>query len=160
MNKLLLFLLLIGFYMTMQALQTDEELAMHTVFNAKHALNYSTHAAAQQVDADKLAQGVVAIDPARAKETADRYLQTNLRLDSANIPLPGTFLRSPVNVLVFDVINEDKTFPYVYSNPTYDYSVRFDRPGVVMIIQLEFPRSFQVLGPVTWQIKSSSELVF
>ncbi|MGN7384522.1 hypothetical protein ACTHRH_21705 [Paenibacillus sp. SAFN-117] len=146
--------------MTMQALQTDEELAMHTLFNAKHALNYATHAAAQQVNNAKLAQGIISIDPVRARETADRYLQANLRLDSANRPLPGTFLRQPVELLAFEVINEDKTFPYLYSNPLYDYSVLFHRPGVVMIIRLEFPRTFQVLGPITWEIKSSSELTF
>ena len=39
--------------MSLYGLQTDEELAMHTLFHGKHALNNAVHAAAQQSDQAK-----------------------------------------------------------------------------------------------------------
>ncbi|WJH37130.1 hypothetical protein N6H14_16520 [Paenibacillus sp. CC-CFT747] len=83
-----------------------------------------------------------------------------MRLDESNTPLPDTFLRAKVDLLAFEVINEDHVFPYRYSNPAYSYSVELKRPAVVMIIRLEYPRTYPVLGPIVWEIKGSSELVF
>lgn len=159
MDKLLYFLLLALFAMLLQAFQTDAELAMHTVFEAKHGLNRSTHAAAQQLNQAKLSEGVISIDTAAARATAFAYLQANLRLDTANAPLPGTFLQAAVELPVFEVINDDRTFPYEYYNSQYNYSVTLHKPGVVMIARLVFPRTYQVLGPVEWEIKSASEVV-
>lgn len=160
MHKLLLLILVAAFLMEMNALQTDEELAMQALFQAKHALNAATHAAAQQIDETKLAWGTVTIDPENAEKTALHYLQSNLRLDNTNRPLPGTFWKGPVTVLSFTVIDESYVFPYVYTNPAYGYSAVFRRPGVAMIVRLEYPRIFQILKPVVWVVKSSSELVY
>lgn len=148
------------YYMMVTALQFDEEVAMHTLFRAKHSLNYAAHAASQQLDRIKLARGIYSIDEHRAREAAERYLQENMRLDERNEPLPDSFFRSRIEVLVFEVINEDRSFPFVYANPAYDYEVTLERPGVVMIVKVEFPRTYNVLGPITWEIKGSSELVY
>ena len=145
--------------MMLHALQVDEELAMHSLFQAKYALNRSTHAAAQQLDTEKLAYGVTSILIEKAESTALHYLQKNLNLDSDNVPLPNTFLRSKIEVLEFKVINEDQLFPYTYTNLNYDYSVTVEKPGVIMIIQVEYPRTYSVLGPITWEIKSVAEAV-
>jgi hypothetical protein len=144
----------------MYALQTDEELAMYTLFQGKRGLNQAVHAAAQQNDMAKLARGVWAIDEASASATAMQYLQANLRLDGSGVPLPNTLLRSRVEVLDWAVINDDRMLPYTYTNSTYDYSVTLRRPGVVAIIRLEFPRTYNVLGPIVWTIKSSAEMVY
>lgn len=160
MYKILLYVLLIGFFMALFGLQTDEELAMHTLFEAKHGLNRAAHAAALQVDEDKLAQGTLSINPDAAWTAALRYMQENLHLNGANEPLPGTFLKQPVEVAVFEVINENNSFPYVYENPGFGYTVTLNRPGVVIIAKVHFPRTYGVLGPITWEIKSSSELVY
>lgn len=159
MYKLLYYLLLSLFCVLLQAFQTDAELAMHTLFEAKHGVNRAAHAAAQQIDQDELALGVLSIDPAAARATALQYLQANLRLDSGNEPLPGTFLQSAVEILTFEVINGDRTFPYEYRNDQYNYSVTLRKPGVVMIVRLSFPRTYRVLGPVDWEIKSAAEVV-
>ncbi|MDF2661858.1 MAG: hypothetical protein K0Q94_4649 [Paenibacillus sp.] len=142
MYKLIAFLLLIGFVMLLHALQADEEIALQALFQGKRSVNRAAHAAAQQIDMQK------------------HYLQSNLRLDASNEPLPGTFWRSRAEVLVFEVINEDRTFPYMYANSAYDYSVTLQKPGVIMIVRLEYPRTYTVLGPVTWEIKGAAELIY
>ncbi|NQX69707.1 hypothetical protein HQN90_26600 [Paenibacillus alba] len=160
MYKLLLVVLMSVVYLSLFALQTDEELAMHTLFQGKHALNRAVHAAAQQSDQGKLAGGIHAIDVSQARAVAMQYLQANLRLDTANSPMPNTFLRSAVVVELFKVVNDNEEFPYTYADHARGYSVTLDRPGVIMFIRLEFPRTYSVLQPITWTIKSSAEMVF
>ena len=146
--------------MMLLALQMDQELAVRMLFKCKSALNYATHAAAQQVDEEKLSRGIHDIDPLKARQEALFYLRENLRLDEQNEPLPGSVLGSKVEVLAFDVISGDADFPFVYVNEEHDFSTVFARPGVVMIIRVEYPRVFRMMGPVTWEIKSASELVY
>jgi hypothetical protein len=160
MHKLLLFICMSLFFIILYALQTDEELAMHTLFQGKHGLNDAVHAAAQQSDQVKLAAGIHAIDETQAQSAALQYLRANLHLNGSNDPLPDTFLRSHVNVLVFQVINEQESFPFTYTNPLYGYSVTLKRPGVVMFIRLEYPRTYSVLQPIAWTIKASAEMVY
>ncbi len=160
MHHFILFLLAASVFMAMHALQTDEEIAMHALFQAKHAVNRAAHAAAQQLDQDKLALGVHSIDEGRAQAEALRYLQDNLRLDTGNIPIPGSFWKTPMQVLSLVVINEDHVFPFVHLDPLYRYSVTLNRPGVILIVRLEFPRTFRVLAPIVWEIKGTAELVY
>jgi hypothetical protein len=158
MYKIVLYMLLLVFFMTLLALQIDEEVSMNTLFKVKHGLNRATHAAAQQLDEQKLAQGILSIDPQRAEEEAYHYLQYNLQLDEDNLPLPGSFLQTPVEVLVFEIIDENQIFPHLYVNDDYNYKVTLQRPGVVMIIEVEYPRIYQVIGPITWIVKGTAEL--
>jgi hypothetical protein len=144
--------------LSMSTLQTDEELAIAALFQAKHSLNYAVHAASLQLDTDKLSQGVYSIDTDAAESTALQYLRDNMRLDGSNRPLAGSFLQAEVDVLVFEVIDELQAYPYIYRNDAYNYEVKLQKPGVVMIIRVEFPRTFTMLGPITWSIKSCSEL--
>lgn len=160
MYKLLLFLLLAAFFMSMHALQLDEEVALHALFQGKRAVNRAAHAAAQQLNPDKLAAGVRSIDPVRAEAAALQYLRHNLRLDGANQPLPDTFWKTRVDVLDFTVINEDSPFPYTYANPDLGYTVVLNRPGVVFAVRLEYPRTFRVLERIEWEIKGTAELTY
>ncbi|KIL38871.1 hypothetical protein SD70_23705 [Gordoniibacillus kamchatkensis] len=160
MYKLLLFPLMAVCFFALYALQTDEELAMFTLFHGKRALNYAVHAAAQQSDMDKLADGVRSIDPIRAQAAARDYLRANLRLDANNDPLPGTLLRNRVEWLDWAVINENNSFPYTYTNNLYGYSVTLHKPGVVAIVRLQFPRSYTVLQPIAWTIKAAAEITY
>lgn len=160
MYKIILFTLLSVLLVMIYALQVDRELAMHSLFQAKYALNRSTHAAAQQLDEQLLSAGVVSINVADAEEVAHKYLQHNLGLDSSNTPLPDTFLQAAVEVLIFEVVNEQESFPYTYIHAGFDYEVTIDKPGVIMIIRVVYPRTYNVMGPITWEIKSASEVVF
>lgn len=143
----------------LHGMQVDQELSMQSLFQAKYALNRSTHAAAQQLDIQKLSQGFTSINNDEAYNTAQMYLQKNLNLDTSNAPLPNTFLRSKVDVLVFEVINENEQFPYTYTNVDYDYQVVLQKPGVIIIIRVIYPRTYNILGPIAWEIKGVSEVV-
>lgn len=160
MYKLVAFMLLIGFVMLLHALQADEEVALQSLFQGKHAVNRAAHAAAQQIDREKLKEGIVSIDPGKAEAAAMLYLQRNLRLDAANEPLAGTFWRTRAEVLALEIVNENRTFPYTYTNAGYNYSVTLNKPGVVMIVRLVYPRTYTVLGPITWEIKGAAELIY
>ncbi|WP_274649132.1 hypothetical protein [Paenibacillus humicola] len=159
MYKLVLILLMMVVWMSMHALQTDEEMAAAALFQGKHAVNRAAHAAAQQLDPAALADGRLHIDEDAAAREAAHYLQANLQLDKDGMPLPGAYLRDRVEVLVCDVVNDDQSFPYVYRNAAYDYEVTLRKPGVVMIVKLVYPRVFSVMEPIEWDIKGTAELV-
>lgn len=160
MAKLVFSVLMIVIWWMLHALQMDEEVAMGTVHEAKRAVDRAAHAAAQQLDRDKLEMGFLSIQPDLAEEATMAYLRKNLSLDAGLSPLPGSFLRDTVEVRAFEIINEDAIFPYTYSNSLYNYEVTLDRPGVVLIIHVVYPRLFGVLAPVEWDLKGSAELVF
>lgn len=160
LHKILWFLLFVTVFLLLQAHQLDQELAVRTLFRAKSALNHAVHAAAQQVDATKLAKGSRVIDPDRARDIAMLYLRENLLLDENNRPRPGTFLHAQVEILEFEVINEeDVSFPYIYHNPHYDYKVTLQRPGVIAIVRVDYPRIYSLLAPIFWEVKATSQLV-
>ncbi|MFX3632674.1 MAG: hypothetical protein ACE3L7_18365 [Candidatus Pristimantibacillus sp.] len=159
MYKLTLIVLMMTIWTLLHVMQTNEEIAMKQLFQGKHAINRAAHAAAQQLDLEALSDGILRIDTIAAERAAAAYLQTNLLLDENGNPLPNSQLRDAVQVVVFDIINDDYTFPYTYRNDTYHYEATLQRPGVVMIIKMSCPRPFTVLEPIEWHIKGVSELV-
>jgi hypothetical protein len=159
LNKLLLYMLLVVFFVSLMALQADEELSMNEFFNVKHALNRATHAAAQQTDGGELSGGIADLDKDKARAVALQYLKANLRLKEDLSPEPGSFLQAPVEIVALDVIGADQSFPYRYEQPSYGYSVTLQHPGVVLLVRLVYPRMYHVLDPVEWVVKSASELV-
>ncbi|MCD9026073.1 hypothetical protein [Cohnella silvisoli] len=160
MAKLVFSVLMIVIWWMLHALQMDEELAMGTVHEAKRAVDRAAHAAAQQLDRDKLELGVLSIKAEFAEQKALAYLQENLSLDAGLNPQPGSFLRDPAEVRLFKIVNEGVVYPYTYRNSLYDYEVTLDRPGVILIVHVKYPRLFGVLAPVEWDLKGSAELVY
>lgn len=158
MYKLVLVLMMMVIWMLLHALQTDEEMAISALFQGKHAVNRAAHAAAQQVDPTALADGRLHIDEAAARAEADLYLRRNLQLDSGGVPLPGAFLKERVEVVAFEVINDNESFPYTYRNDRFDYEVTLQKPGVVLIARIVYPRVFNVIAPIEWTIKGTAEL--
>ncbi|GGG09203.1 hypothetical protein [Paenibacillus abyssi] len=159
MYKLLLMTLMLVIWMLLQALQLDEEMAIQTLFHGKYAVNRAAHAAAQQLDMALLSKGEVRIDEAEAAEQAASYLRYNLRLDDRGEPLHDSLLRSSAEVLVFDVINGNEAFPYLYRSVEHNYEVVLQGPSVVMIVRMDYQRAFSVLEPIQWEIKGAAELV-
>lgn len=159
MYKFLLLVLLIVFQMRLLALQLDEERAMLLLFELKHAVNRASHAAAQQLDPAMLAEGIRRIDEKRAEDVFLAYLQTNLRLNEDNRPLPGSMLKQPVEIAVFDVINGEVPFPYLYRDETFRLEVLLNGPGVVAIVRAEYPRIYNLASPVIWTVKGTAELL-
>ncbi|WP_020618882.1 hypothetical protein [Paenibacillus daejeonensis] len=159
MYKLLLFILFMVGWTLMQAVQTDGEMAMQTLFHGKHAVNRAAHAGAQQLDMGALAEGRLWIDERAAAAVAQEYLRYNLKLGDDGEPLPGSYLRESPSIVAFEVINSDREFPYTYRNMQYDYEVTLQRPGVVMIAYVPYTRAFHVIDPIEWHIKGTAELV-
>lgn len=159
MYKLLLIVLMMTVWISVHLLQVEEELAMNTLFQSKHAINRAAHAAAQQIDPVALGNGLLRLLPEEAAATAAIYLRENLRLDEQGMPLPGSYLKQQVEVVVFEIVNEDKIFPYTYRNDAYDYEVTLKRPGVILIVHIVYPRAFQVMDAIEWNIKGAAELV-
>ncbi len=160
MYKLILYLMLTVFAMTVYALEIDEQISMNALFQGKHGVDRAVHAAAQQTDAAKLARGIYSIDPLKARLAMDQYLQSNLSLDAQNRPLPGTFLQSPAVIEVFKIVNENENFPYTYTNAAYGYTVTLKKPGVILIVRMEYPGTYKVLQPIVWHIKGAAEIVY
>ncbi|MGO4374186.1 hypothetical protein [Paenibacillus sp. 2TAB19] len=159
MYKLLLIVMMMSVWGAIHMMQVEEEMAMQTLFLGKHAINRAAHAAAQQIDETALGNGQLRIAPTQAVQAAAVYLQHNLRLNEAGVPLPDSFLREPLELAVFEIINSEETFPYVYRNDSYDYEVTLYRPSVVIIAKVEYPRAFRILEPIEWYIKGAAELV-
>ncbi|RJE87741.1 hypothetical protein D3P07_15685 [Paenibacillus sp. 1011MAR3C5] len=159
MYKLVLILAMMSLWMTVHLMQVEEEMAMKSLSQGKRAINRAAHAAAQQVDKAALSEGIIRIDESAASREAALYLQRNLQLDEGGRPLPNSFLRHPVQVLVFEVINSEERFPYRYWNPTYNYEVELRSPGVVIIAKVVYPRAFTVMEPLEWEIRGAAELV-
>ncbi|MBN2982632.1 MULTISPECIES: hypothetical protein [Cohnella] len=160
MHKLVFSVLMIVVWWMLHAMQLDEEMAIGMLYEGKRAVNRAAHAAAQQLDRDKLEQGIVSIDAEAASAEALSYLRTNLRLLGDLSPQPGSMLREPVEIREFRVINEDVDFPYTYVNAEYGFEVTLRRPGVVLIAHVAYPRLFGVLAPIEWELKGSAELVY
>lgn len=86
-------------------------------------------------------------------------LAGNLLVDDEGVPLANSFLREPIEVLVFDIVNGDETsFPYVYRNDEHDFEAVLRKPGVVLIVKVVYPRAFRVLEPIEWEIRGAAEL--
>ncbi len=161
MYKIILYMLIILMAVLLHATQVAEELAMHVFFKAKQAVNYAAHAAAQQLDSAALAYGVLDIDSEAAAQYALAYLRANLGLDESNVPAANSFLKHEVEIVKLKVIDASYSFPYDYESPYGDdYQVRFHRPGVVLIVRIQYPATFTLLDPIIWEVKSSAQIVY
>ncbi|MHA6480507.1 hypothetical protein ACX1C1_01000 [Paenibacillus sp. strain BS8-2] len=159
MYKLVLIVMMMTIWMAVHLMGIEEELAMKTLSQGKKAVNRAAHAAAQQLDKQALGDGKLRIDQTAAEAAATMYLGSNLLLDAAGNPLAGSLLREPVEVLVFEIINDDEQFPFIYRNEEHDFEAVLRRPGVVLIIKVVYPRAFRVLEPIEWEIRGAAELV-
>lgn len=158
-SLLILFIIIVPVIMMMYALNTDVELAHQYFFRAKGSLNRAVHASSLQIDDVALSKGIYKIDETKAQEEFYKYLKYNLQLDDNLTPLPNTFLEDQVTVLEYKVVNTGP-FPYHYVNSTYDLDVWLSRPGVIAVVEVKYPRTFNILGPITWQVKASHELTY
>jgi hypothetical protein len=160
MAKLVFSVLMIVIWWMLHALQMDEELAMGTVHEGKRAVDRAAHAAAQQLDREKLELGMLSIKPELAEQAALLYLRENLSLDAGLNPEPDSLLQDPLEIRVFKVFNEEVAYPFTYRNSLYDFEITLDRPSVILIVHMKYPRLFGVLAPVEWDLKGSAELVY
>lgn len=159
MYKLLWLLLIILSGTILQAQQFDEEVSLSALFQLKHAVNRATHAAALQVDAQQLSQGILAIDEVKAKTTFYRYLYANLHLDERGVPQSNTFWKNGVERIQIVIINANQHFPYVFYDAARSYRVTLNEPGVIAFVDVTYPAMFNLLEPIHWQMNGAAALV-
>jgi len=159
MYKILLVVILATVFVGLYAVQLDQEAAVQTFFELKRAVNRAAHAAAQQIELGQLSGGVISFDEVAARQSVERYLQRNLRLDEQLVANDGGSIQGQVDIRVFELIDRSYPFPYHYVNEAYDYEVTLERPGVVLIIYAEYHRMFQALEPIYWYVKGAAEIV-
>ncbi|MCR8657058.1 hypothetical protein [Paenibacillus endoradicis] len=152
--------LLLVIWLMMYTEQLDHELSMKAYYKGKQAVNRGAHAGTLQLDELQLSEGIFAIDPVMAYQMATEYMYANLRLDRNGNPTPQSFLKERVELLHFEVLDPSLTYPYEYSLSKYGYSTTFNRPAVVIVIRMKYPRIFSSNNPVEWNIIGSSQLVF
>ena len=140
--------------------QLDHELSMKAYYKGKQAVNHAAHAGALQLDEELLSEGIFTIEPELAFNMATQYMYANLRLDESGNPTEQSFLRERVELLHFEVLDTTLTYPYEYSLSEYGYSTTFNRPAVIIVIRMKYPRIFSSNNPVEWNIIGSSQLVF
>lgn len=140
--------------------QLDHELSMKAYYKGKQAVNHAAHAGALQLDEELLSEGIFTIEPELAFNMALQYMYANLRLDESGNPTDRSFLRERVELLHFEVLDATLAYPYEYSLSEYGYSTTFDRPAVIIVIRMKYPRIFSSNNPVEWNIIGSSQLVF
>lgn len=159
MYKILLVIILAAVFFGLYAIQLDQEAAVQTFFELKRAVNRAAHAAAQQIDMQQFSKGVISFDDVQAFQVAKTFLQQNLRLDEQLSAEDDASINGQVDIRVFELIDGSYSFPYEYSNDTYDYSVTLERPGVILIVYAEYRRMFQALEPIYWYVKGAAEIV-
>ncbi|MCR4441240.1 MAG: hypothetical protein QHH10_03875 [Peptococcaceae bacterium] len=90
----------------------------------KQALDYSNMAVYRNLDREKLADRLLAIEEIAAQDTFREFLAQNLRLDGNLNPLPGSLAAGPVQVADFRVFNpEDLPNTDGLGNPVTEVSV-------------------------------------
>lgn len=152
--------LMLVIWLMMYTEQLDHELSMKAYYKGKQAVNRGAHAGALQLEEQQLSEGIFAIDPEMAYQMATEYLYANLRLDQNGNPTSRSYLRERVEILHFEVLDASLTYPFEYSLSEYGYSTTFDRPAVVIVIRMKYPRIFSSNNPVEWNIIGNSQLVF
>ena len=160
MYKVLWFISVIVVSVFLHAVQIEQEAALRALLQAKNTVNRAVHAAAQQVDQAALAEGKRVINPVRAKEEMLQYIQYHLNLDELLEPLPNSLYQSKAIVDVFDVIQEDQSFPYIYTDEEKGIDITLQKPGVILILRLEYPRAFSWIEPFGWDLKAAAEIVY
>lgn len=159
MYKLLIVPLLLVVWLSLYAGGIDQELAMKSYYKGKQAVNRGAHAAALQLDTVALAEGIFQLDPPKARAAAEQMIYRNLSLDESGNPTANSFIRTPVHIVYFEVLDASLSYPYHYRLDSYNFQTTFYRPAVVIVMKLSYPRIFSSNNPVEWNIVGSAQLV-
>jgi len=159
MYKLLIFPLMLVVWLSLYASGIDQELSMKSYYKGKQAVNRGAHAAALQLDKIALAEGIFQLDPIKARAEAEKMIYRNLSLDETGKPTSQSFIRTPVQIVHFEVLDASLSYPFHYELDSYDFQTTFYRPAVVIVMKLTYPRIFSINNPVEWNIIGSAQLV-
>ncbi|WP_052098239.1 hypothetical protein [Paenibacillus stellifer] len=107
----------------------------------KSANNMAVHDAAQQLDEAALAEGQLVIDRHEAEASFRETLKANLGLDDSLNPLAGSRLRSKVEIVDFEIIDEasGRSFPFLYEDSRFGITKYLQGPSVIAVIKTRHP---------------------
>lgn len=118
----------------------------------KNADNNAVHDASQWIDDVQKSRGKIIFDPVAARAGFEDTLRKNLGLDATLTPMVGSPLSKPVKIVFFQLIDEtNATFPFLYTNSTYNITRWLNGPAVVAVVETDHPVFIQrlyVQGPV------------
>lgn len=117
----------------------------------KDGLEAAVHDAGMAVSVSDLAQGNIVFDQNTALTNLKASLEANLRVTSGSgnvfAPNSNSFFMNKLQLVDLEFIDDSvtTTYPYTYSNPTYDIIEQVNGPSVIAVLTTESPRWF--VGP-------------
>lgn len=153
----ILALFLIIVLLILLAFTTDIAGLQATKIHARHGLNLALRAASAQIDLEAFNNAedsrVIILEP-DARVAFDKVLKDNLRLDNAYMPYAGSVADGKVEVLYFQVLNEEK-LPYSYSWGSYTETInQISCTGIIKV-----PIRLSPLGRFTTGLPEYTELL-
>lgn len=116
----------------------------------KEANNLAVHDAILQPIRSHLSEGQIIIDPDIARETLEETLRINLGLNEALVPIAGSPMRAPIEIVEFEILDDSNTvFPFLYENPTYHVVKYLHGPAAFAVIKTEYPKLINHFGTGT-----------
>lgn len=150
MYKLIAFLLLAPALVLFLLTEQETHRASKSYFSVKHAIDHSVLAASQQIDMATWVDGVPQLNQTSAEQTFRQVLDENLSRIRAHL--------ARVEVKSIAIIDSSHQFPYVYHGSAADL-ITLQKPGIVVICEVEYARRWRVLSPIVWTIEGAAQLV-
>jgi len=124
----------------------------------KNALEIATHDAALAVDPISFSNGKIIFQngetvngnllPNNALENFKKSIESNLNVSSSGgylyTPTSNSFFKNNLSLVELIYLDDrvDRTYPFTYSHPEYDFTQNIDGPSVIAIMITESPRWF------------------
>jgi len=120
--------------------------------NLKNALELAVHDASLALDESQLGQGLIVFDQVQAETNFQNSLMYHLNVNDSYEPQSASFFQDTIDVKVLTFIDDSTidpnnpsttvTFPYVYTNATYDVVDILYGPSVIAVVETKSPRYF------------------
>jgi hypothetical protein len=118
----------------------------------KNTLELAIHDASLAIDESQISEGYVVFDQLQAEMNFKESMMYHLKLDTNYTPTANTFYQNAFEVKLLEFIDDKTpdpnnpgqtiTFPYVYTNATYDVVDVLNGPSVITVVETVSPRYF------------------
>jgi len=149
--------LIFALIMTMQFnLDSDRT----TTRQLKNSLELAIHDASLAIDENQMSQGYIVFDQVQAKQNFDESFLYHLNLQKVNDtiyqPSSNSFYQNSFEIKLLHYIDDRTpdpnnpgeyiTFPFTYTNATYDIVDVLNGPSIVAVVETVSPRYFRGSG--------------
>jgi hypothetical protein len=122
----------------------------------KNTLELAVHDASLAIDESQISEGYVVFDQLQAEMNFKESMMYHLKLDTKYTPTANTFYQNAFEIKVLEFIDDQTpdpnnpgqtiTFPYVYTNSTYDVVDVLNGPSIIAVVETVSPRYFSGNG--------------